>query len=50
LAQFSQLEQTIGVRDEISALRTQVSTIMAAMPDNSGKNDDSGKTGESKNV
>jgi flagellar basal-body rod modification protein FlgD len=50
LAQFSQLEQTIGVRDEISALRTQVSTIMAAMPDNSGKNNDSVKTGESKNV
>lgn len=49
LAQFSQLEQTIGVRDEINALRTQVSTIIAAMPGNSGK-PDSGNTGGNSNV
>jgi flagellar hook assembly protein FlgD len=50
LAQFSQLEQTIGVRDEINALRTQVNTIIAAMPDNGSGQTDSGKTGEDKNV
>jgi flagellar basal-body rod modification protein FlgD len=33
LAQFSQLEQTISVRDEISALRTQVGAIVDAMPE-----------------
>ena len=49
LAQFSQLEQTIGVRDEINALRTQVDSIIAAMPDTKGKTD-SGKTGEGKDV
>jgi flagellar basal-body rod modification protein FlgD len=48
LAQFSQLEQTIGVRDEISALRTQVNTIIDAMPETSQA--DSGNTGETRNV
>ena len=48
LAQFSQLEQTIGVRDEISALRTQVSTIISAMPE--AEKTGPGDTGGSDNV
>ena len=31
LAQFSQLEQTMGIREEISGLRTQVETVTAAL-------------------
>ena len=31
LAQFSQLEQTMGIRDEISGLRTQVETVTEAL-------------------
>jgi len=31
LAQFSQLEQSIGIRDEISGLRTQVNTANDAL-------------------
>jgi flagellar basal-body rod modification protein FlgD len=31
LAQFSQLEQTMGIRDEISGLRTQVDTVTGAL-------------------
>jgi flagellar basal-body rod modification protein FlgD len=49
LAQFSQLEQTIGVRDEISALRTQVNAIIDAMPEKSGKTE-SANTGGDINV
>ena len=49
LAQFSQLEQTIGVRDEIEALRTQVGSILAAMPEGASKTE-TGKPGETKNV
>lgn len=31
LAQFSQLEQTMGIREEISGLRTQVNTVTDAL-------------------
>jgi flagellar basal-body rod modification protein FlgD len=33
LAQFSQLEQTMGIRDEISALRTQLSLKTEPTPE-----------------
>ncbi|HYP09263.1 MAG TPA: flagellar hook capping FlgD N-terminal domain-containing protein [Bryobacteraceae bacterium] len=49
LAQFSQLEQTIGVRDEINGLRTQVTQIIEAMPKDPTARE-SGKSGEDKNV
>ena len=45
LAQFSQLEQTMGIRGEISGLRTQVETVTAAL----GRITDT-KSGGEKNV
>lgn len=37
LAQFSQLEQSMGIREEISGLRTQVETITDALAKTTGE-------------
>ena len=49
LAQFSQLEQSMGIREEITGLRTQVDTINGALAKIAEANGAAGTQGE-KNV